>query len=192
MKLQNQLLLYYLPLITLLLFLQLTLSLPICAQLPPATDSFNKKDYADYLTYLEKEFSVTPLSKLSYETIARSAVAIEKTNRWEAMSGKQARELLKESPDALRYLEATRLLLKEEPAGLDKLIQGALPAPSALMRVSSMLREHGYEFAGNAIGVLAPDLPRQGAFSIWRAFPRSCVRQSVRLCWPMSKTRPTA
>ena len=137
----------------------LVLSAQIVAQVQPAIDSFNKKDYTNYLTYLDKEFSVTPLSKLSYETIARSAVAIEKTNGWEAMSGKQARELLKESADALRYLEATRLLLKEEPAGLDKLIQGALPAPTALMRVSNMLREHSYDFAGNAIGVLAPDLP---------------------------------
>ena len=100
----------------LFLLFQLTLSLlSIGAQVQHAIESFNKKNYAEYLTCLEKEFSVTPLSKLSYETIARSAVAIEKTKGWESKSGKQARELLKESADVLRYLDAmVRFRLERE------------------------------------------------------------------------------
>ena len=139
----------------------LMLLLPLGAKAQSPAELFERTNYGGYLAHLQEELAnITQVKvKPPLDKIARVAISIEKTHGWDGPSGKKTRELLKDAPDALRELDAMRLLLAEDPHGLAQLMQGTPPASTALLHVAGICREHGFAFAGNAIGVLTPDLP---------------------------------
>ncbi|MHB9025311.1 MAG: hypothetical protein ACYC7E_14265 [Armatimonadota bacterium] len=142
---------------------------PTSAQI--AAEAFKVKEYAAYLNTLPNELQTAVQNpQAAIEKIVMVAIALEKTRGWKSDAGEQARTFLADSPDALRYLDAIRLLLGEDTTGLGKLYESKKfePYPS-LSRSPQILREHGYELAANCLCVITGEPGRRAV--AWLSIP---------------------
>jgi len=121
--------------------------------------SFAAKDYVNVISGIATVLTDVPEQpQKEFVTITAVAIALSKTHGWTGDSGKKAVEMLKSSPDALRYLDAIHLLLEENIDGLNKLFDGKPPDEKAMVASVRLLREHGYELGANCLGVAQSDI----------------------------------
>jgi hypothetical protein len=120
---------------------------------------FKQKNYAEYLTHLLDELTGIATNRSPLETVTRVAVAMEKTNGWDGETDKKAREMMNDAVNPLRYYDGIKLLLKQDTSGMEKLSQSPMPSSDAFMRAYTILHDHGFELAANAVGVLSSDMP---------------------------------
>jgi len=145
----------------LLIYSFLFIAIPIFPQqvATPEGQAFAQKDYMHFIVHLDNVLTDVPEQpQKEFVTISAIAIALSKTHGWAGDSGKKAVELLKSSPDALRYLDAVHLLLDENIAGLNKLFDGKPPDAKAMVASVRLLREHGYELGANCLGVAQSDI----------------------------------
>jgi len=110
---------------------------------------WQEKQYQPYL-----DNAVQLLAAPDFVTIARVAMALEKTQGWDAPAGRQARQLLAQNPDGTRSLDSLRLLVSGQTEGMTALLEGPLPKYKEIVTVIPELREHGFPLASDCFKAL--------------------------------------
>lgn len=134
------------------------------------------KDYTGYLAQTKRLLSASPASLPNQlPMLVDTAIALEKTGQWEGEYGKQARKLVGNSPDALRYFEAFHLALAGDIGSLEKIFTGKPPQINLWNQCIPALREHNFPVIADAFAVFdeaerTSSHPREGVIA-WLRIP---------------------
>jgi len=137
----------------------LLIMLPAFAAAPPlnpAREAFDNHDYAGYLTLVQPEIAQPRL--VTFETLTRLAIALEKTMGWTTDTGKVVRAQVEKAPDGAREFDALHILLSGNARGAVTIYERRDLAPDFEFAAKSLkhLRAHGFDKAATAFIVVCP------------------------------------
>ncbi len=139
----------------------------------PAMTAFAAKDYPAYLAGMQTELAPAAQKPASeFVRLTATTIALEKTAGWDGAAGTQVRDLLATSPDATRFLQGVRALLRDDTGGLTTLYTGTQPSVYVLMGAAKTCQDHGYPLAAHCLTAVSPDMPGKRVRA-WLSVPRA-------------------